>query len=357
MKYLQRYELGELPGNAPRAVRVRLSMLAFIALAALILGVISFGDRSTLLDQADYVTYFREASWSWFVALWDHSANLFVFAVKMTTEEIGWRLWVVTLASMGFSPEAGVRITAIALNLLMIFALSKTRWPFFSLLLWAVLPYGLAILGLFQIRQGFALAIAMYFALNRRQPVRGALIASIVHTTYSIPALFLVLTHFVGKAKAMKGVSVVTMAAVGMSLVSAVLFTLYGGRRLKAYDQVEAYTLFSLIGLVIYLLVPAMVLWTRKFRTALDDAARDEVTRQLATMHIGLLVFLIVSYFVYPFAISRIGYYGTLMIPFLLPEVRLKSRAVFYLSTIVIMVMVYAVVKNYLDGNYSYFIG
>jgi hypothetical protein len=357
MKSLQRYELGELPGNAPRAIRVRLSMIAFVALAALILGVISFGDRSALLDQADYVTYFREASWHWFASLWDHSANLFIFAVKMTTEEIGWRFWVIVLSSLGFEPETGVRITVIALNLLMIFALSKTRWPLFSLVMWAVLPYGLAIMGLFQIRQGFAFAIAMYFAMNRRQPIRGALIASVVHTTFAIPALFLVVTRFIGKRKPLAGVSAVTMAAVALSLLSALLFALYGGRRHNDYGDTEAYTINALIGLVIYIAVPVLVLWTRKQQSDIEDARRDEVTRQLATMHIGLLAFLIVSFFVYPFAMGRIGYYSTLLVPFLLPDVRLTKRMTAWLVAVVILVMIYSVFKTYGDGGYSYFIG
>jgi hypothetical protein len=280
-----------------------------------------------------------------------------VFAIKMTTEEIGWRFWVILLSSMGFEPETGVRITVVALNLLMILALSKTRWPLFSLILWAVLPYGLAIMGLFQIRQGFAFAIAMYFAMNRKQPVRGALIASVVHTTYSIPALFLVLARYLGRRKPWVGVSAVTVAAVVMSLVSAVLFSLYGGRRLNDYGQTETLTINALIGLVIYMVVPLLVLWNRNAQADMQEPVRAEVTRQLATLHIGLLVFLIVCFFVYPFAMGRIGYYSTLLVPFLLPDVRMNKRSTVWLVAIIVLVMIYSVVKTYGDGGYSYFIG
>jgi hypothetical protein len=355
MKLRQPYDAG-LPDTAAHSVRVRWSMLAFIVVAVFIIGVIAFGDRAGLLDQDNYLDYFREADWSWFSSIWNRSNSLFVFAVSMVTEEVGWRFWIATLNSMGFSPEAGVRITVITLNLLMIQALSKTRWPFISLVLWALLPYGLIVVGLFQIRQGFAFAIAMHFALDRRQPIRGALIASIVHTTFAVPALFLILARFFGKRKPIFGVAVVCAAAVGMSLTSAMLFNRYGGRRIDDYDQQEVYTLNSVIGLTIYLIVPVLVLWTQNKRSRAEDTTRAKVTRQLATMHLGVLVFLIGSYFVYPFAIGRIGYYGTLMIPFMLPAIRLRNTLILWLITVVMLVLGYDVVKTYLEGLYSYFI-
>jgi hypothetical protein len=318
--------------------------------------MIAFGHRAGLLDQDNYLDYFRETDWTWFSSTWDESKTLFIFAVSMVTEEIGWRFWVAALNSMGISPETGVRITVITLNLLMIQALSKTRWPFISLVLWAMLPFGLAVVGLFQIRQGFAFAIAMYFAIDRRQPIRGALIASIVHTTFAVPALFLIVARLFGKRRPIFGVGAVSAAAVGMSLISALLFNLYGGRRLDAYSQQQVYTFNTVIALAIYLIVPALVLWTRDKRAHVADTTRAEVTRQLATMHLGVLVFLIVSYFVYPFALGRIGYYGTLLIPFMLPDIRLRNTLVLWLITVAMLVLGYDVVKTYLEGLYSYFI-
>jgi hypothetical protein len=333
-----------------------LSTLAFVGIAVFTIGMIAFGNRAGLLDQDNYLDYFRETNWNWFSATWSQSKTLFLFAVSMVTEEIGWRFWVASLNSIGFSPEAGVRITVITLNLLMVRALSKTRWPLISLVLWVVLPVGLATVGLFQIRQGFAFAIAMYFALDRRQPLRGAFIASIVHTTFAVPALFLVLAHFFGKRRPVLGVGVVSAAAVGMALVSALLFALYGGRRHDDYSMLPVYTLNIVIGLVLYLFVPALVLWTRERSAHTADTNRAEVARLLATMHIGVVVFLVVSFFVYPFAMGRVGYYATLMIPFLLPDIRLRNTLVLWLICVVMLVFGYDVAKNYFEGLYSYFV-
>jgi MFS family permease len=328
-------------------------MVAFCMLAALLLSTIAFGDRSHLLDQDNYVQYFAETNYTWFSHLWLDSQSLGMFVVRMVTDELGWRFWVVAVNSLGFSPETGVRITVLALNLLMIYALSKTRWPLLSLILWAVIPTGLATVGLFQIRQGFALAIAMYFAQVRRQPVRGALIASVVHTTFAFPAIFLLVTRIFAKRSYFFAVFAASATAVGMAVAAALLFKLFGGRRLDEYNQHETYTVFNLIGIVIYMVVPALVLWSRDKRA--DGSASANLTREMATMHISVLVFLVVSFFVYPFGMARIDYYATLLIAFLLPDIRIKNTLVLWTIAVVLLVLGYDAVKQYLSGLYAYF--
>ncbi|MFL9927969.1 hypothetical protein P0D88_01510 [Paraburkholderia sp. RL18-103-BIB-C] len=123
-------------------------MLAFI------LCMLALGDRSRLLDQDNYVAYFREADPLWIMHLWSSNRSIVLFLVKTITDELGWRVWVLGINSLGVSPEMGVRITVIALNVLMALALSRTRRPLLGLLLWTLIPTGLATVGLFQIRQG-----------------------------------------------------------------------------------------------------------------------------------------------------------------------------------------------------------
>ncbi|MFM0169878.1 EpsG family protein [Paraburkholderia sediminicola] len=333
---------------------MRPSMLAFLALAAFILCMIAFGDRSQLLDQDNYVAYFRDADPLWIVHLWANSHSTVLFIVKTITDELGWRLWVLGIDSLGFSPDTAVRLTVVVLNVLMALALSRTRRPLLGLLLWALIPTGLATVGLFQIRQGFALSIAMYFAMCRQQPIRGALLASIVHTTFAYPALFLILAHvLMRRSKAVAIVGVIG-AALAMSLASAWLFNTFGGRRLEEYSQQEAFTVNFLISLVLYLIVPALVLLLR--RKNIEDTVREMVVHKIAIMHIGLLMFLIISFFVYPFGTQRIVYYGPLLLAFLLPEIRLKNSLVLWTVAFVLGILTYDVIKNYLLGTYRYFL-
>jgi hypothetical protein len=355
MKESSSYHSG-LADSSVADMRVRLSALVFIALAALLLSSIAFGDRSHLLDQDNYIQYFRDTNLNYFNHLWLDSKSLGSFAVKMVTEELGWRLWVVSLNTLGLAPETNVRITVITLNLnlLMIFALSKTRSPILSLVLWALIPTGLSTVGLIQIRQGFALSIAMYFALVQQKPIRGALIASIVHTTFAFPALFLIVARLAARRGYTASVMTACASAMGMALASSVLFNVFGGRRLGEYSQHENFTIFNVISLMVYLVVPTLLLWNRDRRA--DGTPRADVIRELGTMHLSVLVFLIVSFFVYPFGMARIDYYATLMLAFLLPEIRLKNPLVLWVIVLVLVVIGYDVVKWSLVGQYRYFL-
>jgi hypothetical protein len=341
--------------QVPAAFRwLRPSTLGFLAVLAFILCMLALGDRSRVLDQDNYVAYFREADPLWIMHLWSSNRSIVLFLVKAITDELGWRVWVLGIDSLGVSPEMGVRITVIALNVLMALALSRTRRPLLGLLLWALIPTGLATVGLFQIRQGFALSIAMYFAMCRRQPIRGALLASIVHTTFAYPALFLILAHVLTKRSRKLAIVSVVGAALAMSLASAWLFNTFGGRRIEEYTQQEQFTVNFLISLVLYLVVPALVLMLR--RKNIEDTARELIIQKIAIMHIGLIMFLITSFFVYPFGTQRIIYYGPLLLAFMLPEVRLKNSLVLWMVGLILALIMYDVIKNYQLGTYWYFL-
>ena len=143
-------------------------------------------------------------------------------------------------------------------------------------------------------------------------------------------------------------------AAFAMSLVSAWLFKTFGGRRLEAYTQQEEFTVNFLISLVLYLVVPVLVLLLR--RKNIEDTARELVVQKIAIMHIGLIMFLIISFFVYPFGTQRIVYYGPLLLAFMLPEVRLKNSLVLWMVGLILALIMYDVVKNYQLGTYWYFL-
>jgi amino acid transporter len=109
-----------------------------------------------------------------------------------------------------------------------------------------------------------------------------------------------------------------------------------------------------LISLLLYLVVPALVLMLR--RKNLEDTTRERVVQKIAIMHIGLIMFLIISFFVYPFGTQRIVYYGPLLLAVMVPEVRLKNSLVLWMVGLIVALVMYDVVKNYQMGIYSYFL-
>ena len=156
--------------------------------------------------------------------------------------------------------------------------------------------------------------------------------------------------------KRSKGLAIVGVigAALAMSLASAWLFNTFGGRRLEEYTRQEEFTLNFLIALTLYLIVPVLVLLLR--RKNLDNTTRERVIHQIAIMHIGLIAFLIVSFFVYPFGTQRIVYYGPLLLAFLIPEIRIKNSMVLWTVGFILAIVGYDVIKNYSLGTYSYFL-
>lgn len=334
---------------------LRPSNFAFLAIALLLLSVIAFGDRSALLDQDDYINYFKLTDWDWFIDLWKNSSTTVQFAISAITEELGWRTWVLTLNALGFAPESGVRITVISLNLAMVFALARTRRPVLAICLWAIIPVGLATMGLFQIRQGFAFSIALLFALRWERPVLGALLASLIHTTFAFPAAFLVLASVLRKRGPFISASLTICSAVVLAIASNLLFSSFGGRRVDEYAGVaREFNITYVVALVIYAFVPIAILYrahVEKIR-CVHDAAVDE----LAVMHLGLIAFLTGAFFVFPFAMSRIGYYAPALIVVMLSEVRPKRPLSLLMLLVVFGVVLYDMGKNYLDGVYDYFL-
>lgn len=330
-------------------------MIVFWAIAMILLSVIAFGNRDKLLDQDNYIQYFAETNIQWFTNLWRESPTLFSFFARLVSDEAGWHAWVLLINWTGVTPEVGVRITVVTLNALILLALSRLRRPLWAISLWAITPVALPTIGLFQLRQGFALSIALFFALCRRKPIRGAAIASIVHTTYAFPAAFLLISRLLmGRKEAFRAA---TVAAVGLvlALSSSALFNAFGGRRVDEYQvgDVEFNWTF-VVAIFIYLTVPILALQTR---TATNEDPRDrEVIDGLAIMHIGICVFLVAAFFVFPFAMTRIGYYVPALVAVLLPQIRLRTPLVLWIVAMVIATVGYDVIKHMADGTYNYFL-
>jgi len=327
----------------------------FLLLAVAALATLGFGDRSIgVLDQDNYVAYFKVTTWDWVVQFYQDSASLSTFVISLVTEELGWRVWVVLVNSFGMTPEAGVRLTVVVLNLLVMYSLASLRRPLIGLILWIVMPTALATVGLFQIRQGFAFAITMLFAVRLNRPILGALIASAVHTTFAVPALLLIAARICNRSIwiALTGVSVMALV---LASSASFLFQNFGGRRLEEYAGYQDDFTIRLIALLVGYMIASVAVLYSSGRTALTQ--RDESIRQMCIMHIGLVIYLVAAFLVFPFGKGRVWYCVPLLVSFFVPEIKFRNAIVVWLTVILLSVVAADIVKSYYEEVYTYFIG
>ncbi|WP_225936660.1 MULTISPECIES: EpsG family protein [Burkholderiaceae] len=328
---------------------------AFLVLATAAISILAFRERSVglIFDQEAYINYFRSTDWHWLVQFYRNRESDMGFLISLITEELGWRSWVILLNAFGVSPEGGIRTTVVLLNLIVMYALLQTRRPLIGLVLWLVIPYALATVGLFQIRQGFGLAIAMLFACRFNRPTLGMGLASFVHTTFAVPTAFLLTAGLFGEKKA-RALVAVSVVAVVLASAARFLFATYGGRRIDEYTGYqENFTIKLLALLLFYTMASVMVLYST-WRS--PDTARQNSLTRVSMMHVGLFVYLVVAFFVFPFAKGRVWYCVPLLLPFLAPEIKLKNAAVLVITFGVFVAVAADATKSYFEGVYHYFL-
>jgi hypothetical protein len=328
----------------------------FLLISALVLTVLAIGSRHVplLLDQDNYLEYFRTTTLDWIVQLYDQRTSTWSFVVSLITEELGWRVWVILLNLLGLPPASGVRVTVVLLNLLVMISLLGVRRPLLGLLLWIVIPSALATVGLFQIRQGFAFAIAMVLTTRYQRPVTGWVLASFVHTTFAIPALLLIAIRACSRSKwfALGGACVMALV---LASSAGFLFHNFGGRRIAEYSSYhDDFTIRLVILLLVYMLASVMVLYAT-WRA--PDTRRQITLTELSLMHVSLVFYLMVAYVVFPLGKGRVWYCVPLLLPFLIPEIKFKNTAIWWLTAAVLLVLSADIVKSYYEGVYAYFIG
>jgi hypothetical protein len=321
----------------------------FLTVAACLLIFVGIEDRSLLFDNQNYVAYFTTTDWGWVTSLWDNSASPLEFIIRATTEELGWRLWVIFVNLFGLDPDSGVRITVLAINLLVILSISSLRRPFIALALWIIIPAGLGTIGAVQIRQGLAFSVALYFALQFRRPLLGAMIASSIHTTFAILTLLFVISRLLSRKKYLS-MAAVCLVAVGLAFLSSFLFDHFGGRRIEEYaGEVSAtnHTINFVIVLLMFTPIPLMVVIQR-----IDQEAENKqrAIAELAKVHLGLITYLIVCYFIFPFGTARISYYAPLLLIALTSEVKLRNAFALWIFAGSLLLVSYDAVKN--SDNY-----
>jgi hypothetical protein len=329
---------------------------AFLVFAAITLSILGFRERSVglLFDQDAYIQYFRTTDWHWLVQFYHNRQSNTDFVISLITEELGWRSWVIFLNAFDVTPEGGIRFTVLLLNATVMYSLLQLRRPLLGLILWLVVPYGLATVGLFQIRQGFGLAIAILFTCRFHRPTLGMILASLVHTTFAVPTALLMAAGLSGKNKR---AALVTVSVTAIVLASAAkfLFARYGGRRIEEYTGYQENFTPRLLTLLLLYTIASVTVLCSTWR--LPATRRQIAISRLSIMHVGLFVYLAVAYFVFPFAKGRVWYCVPLLLPFLVPEIRLRNAAILTMTFGVFVVVAADATKNYFEGVYHYFLG
>ncbi|MPW17409.1 hypothetical protein GCT13_10805 [Paraburkholderia sp. CNPSo 3157] len=345
--------------SAGRVVYIRRYWLTptawiFALLAATMLLILWYSDRtSTLSDQDNYLEYFRQTNWDWLVTSFHRRSSIIDFAVDLFTDEFGWRAWIIFINGFGLSAELGVRITVVVSNALLVYSFSRLRRPLLGLILWLIIPVAFATL-VFQIRQGFAFSVFVFLAVMLRRPLLGALIASSVHTTFAVPAIILIAVRLF-EDRQMVALFAGSMAGVVVAAAGQTLFRHFGSYRIDVYAGYQDNFSIRLLGLVtIYVLAPVMVLCSqpRQKNNPLDVAIEN-----MSIMTIGLIVYLAVAYFVFPFGKDRVWYYVPLMLCILVPQIKFRNAAMIWMTAGVLGLVATDAIKNYFEGTYAYFLG
>lgn len=299
------------PGTATRSgqsVVVTSAAVWYLLVVACLLYPLAL-ERRGMIDNDNYVDYFingRDFAWTWLFAGAESWLQLFF---RLSTEEVLWLLWT-SLAGSLLEPEVAVYVTAVLLNLLIVLALRDCPNRALALLLWMLIPMGFAVTGTYQIRQGVAFALWLYVGIRHERLVLASVLAALIHTTFSAVAVLAVVATFRKLGWKSRLVAVVAVGA-GLAIAGDVLFGTYGGRRLTESAVVDPETLSInfLLGLFVVAAYPTYLLLHEGGSMLVTRTRRLSVVMvDYLLLYVGMIVFLIVSFFVFPIGNFRLPY-------------------------------------------------
>jgi len=328
-------------------------------LIAIVIAILALGvDRNFLIDQSNYLDNFAAApGLDWLQQLISAVGSLQGFIVGVFSEEVLWQAWATLLGTL-LDPASAVVLTVCVLNLLIVLAVMRLPNPAFPLVIWILVPVGFAVTGLLQLRQGLALAVLLYVSLRMNRPVLGTLIAATIHTTFALAIPFSMIAWLSGR-RHLLALSLAVVVASATAYLGAVLFELFGGRRLEIYDvsQGETNSILYVFGGLLCALPSLHRLLTEP--VADEAPAATRTLRNLVVIHIGVIAFTATSFFVFPLGAGRIGYLIMLLLIPILPTMHRRSSAS---GTIIFaalaLYLVYVAVKTGIEGTYDiYFVG
>ncbi len=324
---------------------IQWNYVIFWSFSLILLISIGMANRYGMLDNRHNLNYFQKTDLNWFLDFFSLAKDNTVLFFAFFTEEFLWRVWAFTLGSF-FSEDQAVYITVILLNLLIISALSRTLHPILALVLWILIPQALATVGTYQIRQGFALSIMLYMTLSLKRPIIGCLLASAIHTTFIIPLIYSLIFKV---AKRLKWsithlLTLYFFVALFLVISGNQLFEDYGGRRVKQYAIDEGASSINFVFGALLCTVPSTFY-------LFQSKERMTPTTELAAIHVGCIVFLMLSWLLFPIGTARISYYIFLFLIPVVSALRLRTRAALAVLLFTLMLLAYFIIKSYLVGG------
>lgn len=350
-------------GNSPFAFvgdnKFPTDLACFVALTVFAICYPLVLDRYGMIDNSNYLQYFQEATAESWRQLIEVITSPLEAVTQLFTEEILWRVWV-TVVGYFVRPMAGVYLTVSAINLLLAFAFVRFRYRTLAMLLWLVLPFGFAVIGTYQIRQGLAFAIWLYVGLRHRRLMLATVLAALVHTTFLV-AVPLVAVASLPRCSAMIRILLSAVFSVGAALTGQTLFEQFGGRRIAVYaDENFELSYNFLLMLLLFLTFPLLTIWS-KGRTSTIAPIDAQTFERYVISYIGLVLFLLVCFFLFPLGDARLPYVAVLgLIPLLAnakyfndtQPVGLSADTVLVASPVYLF-LAYLCVKAAFEGRYA----
>jgi hypothetical protein len=155
-------------------------------------------------------------------------------------------------------------------------------------------------------------------AIRARKPFLGCLIASMIHTTFVVLLLFSIVDRLLRRWRGFATLACIVVA-IAVAFAGRELFEIFGGRRLFVYSIDDGSTSLNFaIGCLICAAPSVALLCGNKSERQRCGA---EIL-SIATMHIGVTVFLVSSVLVFPLGASRVGYFSELLLIPVLPVLK-----------------------------------
>ena len=313
-------------------------------------------DRSFFIDQQNYLDYFSHApTLESLDAIFSGSSLLTSIVVGVFGEEILWQIWATLLGRSLVRPR--LCSTVCAISVLVAYAVVRLPDPILPLLIWILVPVGFAATGLLQLRQGFAFAVLLYVSLRLNRPVLGSLLAAMIHATFVLPLAFAGIAWLCGRRQVLAMLLAVAFALM-TAYLGGLLFEVFGGRRLATYsvNEAETHSIFYVFGALLCSLPSLHTLLHTEVmpKSAPAPTAWDRTLVNLAVMHVGVIAFIVFSYFMFPLGAGRIGYLVMLLLIPILPAMRRRNSVMgTMLYSLLLVYLVYLTIKTYLAGSYD----
>lgn len=322
-----------------------LANLIYICLAGFFLVYVVLLDRTVLSDQLEYVDLFAVPGWDFYFKQWSETEGYLRKFAFLFSEEAVWKVYV-GVVGWFLSPDTAALFTVVLLNLLLFLSFVKLDRPIVALMLWIILPYGLAGIGIIQLRQGLAFAVFAYLAVVWSRPLLSALLAAMIHTVF-IPPLLYVSLYILFRRKVWLAVLCSVVVSVLAAYFGKMAFEEFGGRRAFTYVAEEGTDNINFVITAFLWVLPTLyITWKYRYNTGVYGA--------IWVAHIGIVAWITACFFMFPLGTSRTGYFMGLFAIFSVASFWRFRDEIFLLYYPFLLIMIFRLISNGInDGTYD----